>query len=144
MDHGQSEASARFVRSPVRRSEPKAFAVPRDHGFRFHDANRRFPVHPPTREPNPEKTVKGRQLESPFLVSALENEKLMVQGDYFCLQSNSRTEEIRRVASKKTKTGSITQSLLSYCVKCNLFSENEFLVGTGSELEYRDMRQGLL
>ena len=35
------------------------------------------------------------------------------------------------MASKQTKTGSITQSLLPYCAKCNPFSENEFLVGSG-------------
>ena len=76
--------------------EPKAFAVPRDHGFWFHDAKRRFPVRPNTREPNPENTIKGRQLESPFLVPALENEKLMAQGEDFCLQSDSRTERITK------------------------------------------------
>ena len=38
--------------------------------------------------------------------------------------------ESRRVASQKTKTGSIMQSLLPYCAKRNQFSENEFLVGT--------------
>jgi hypothetical protein len=59
------------------------FAVPRDHGFWFHDAKRLFPVHPNAREPNPE-TIKGRQLQSPFLVPALENEKLMAQGADFC------------------------------------------------------------
>ena len=76
--------------------EPKAFAVPRDHGFWFHDAKCRFPVHPNARQPNPEKTIKGRQLESPFLVPALENEKSMAQGEDFCLQSNPRTERITK------------------------------------------------
>ena len=76
--------------------EPKAFAVPRDHGFRFHDAKRRFPVRPNTREPDPEKPITGRQVESPFLVPALEHEKLMAQGEDFCLQSRSRTERITK------------------------------------------------
>ena len=81
--------------------EPKAFAVPRDHRFWFHDAKRRFPVRPNTREPNPEKTIKGRQLESPFLVPALENEKLMAQGEDFCLQSSSRAERITKQMSRR-------------------------------------------
>ena len=42
------------------------------------------------------------------------------------------------MASKKTKTGSITQSLLPYCAKCNPFSENEFLVGTSVRRELLD------
>src|SRR6516164_1017046 len=76
--------------------QPKALAVPRDHGFWFNDAERRFPVRPNTQEPNPEKTIKGRQPESTLLVPALENEKLVAQGENFCLQSSSRTERITK------------------------------------------------
>jgi hypothetical protein len=76
--------------------QPKALAVPRDHGFWFNDAERRFPVRPNTREPNPEKTINGRRLESPLLIPAPENEKLVAQGENFRLQSNSRTERITK------------------------------------------------
>ena len=106
--------------------EPKAFAVPRDHGFRFDDAKRRFPVHPNAREPNPEKTIKGRQLESPFLGPALENEKLMAQGEDFCLQSNARTERIAKSGEQENQYREHHQSLLSHRAKCNQFSENDF------------------
>jgi hypothetical protein len=85
------------------RQAPKAFAVPRDHGFWFHDVKRRPPVRPNTREPNPEKTIKGQQLESPFLVPPLENEKLMAQGEDFCLQSNSRTERITKSGEEENQ-----------------------------------------
>jgi len=76
--------------------QPKALAMPRNHGFWFNDAKRRFPVRPNTREPNPEKTITGRQPESPLLVPAPENEKLVAQGENLCLQSNSRTERITK------------------------------------------------
>jgi hypothetical protein len=112
--------------------EPKAFAVPRDHGFWFDDAKSRFPVRPHTQEPNPEKTIKGRQLESPFLVPALENEKLMAQGEDFSLQSNPRPERITKSGGQENQDREHHQSLLPHRAKCHHFSENEFLVGTGS------------
>jgi hypothetical protein len=108
--------------------EPKASAVPGDHRLRFHDAKRRFSVRPNTREPNPEKTIKGRQLESPFLVAALENEKLMAQGEDFCLQSSSRTERITKGGEQGNQHREHHQSLLPHRAKCNQVSENEFLV----------------
>jgi len=46
-----------------------------------------------------------------------------------CSPARVRSES-RRVASKKTKTWSITHSLLPYCAECNQFSDNEFVVGT--------------
>ena len=113
--------------------EPKASAVPGDHRLRFHDAKRRFSVLPNTREPNPEKTIKGRQLESPFLVPALENEKLMAQGEDFCLQSRSRTERITKNSQEESQDREHYQSLLPHRAKCNQFSENE-LFGRHSPL----------
>jgi hypothetical protein len=92
--------------------EPKAFSVPGDHGLRFYDAKHRFPVWPNTRGPNPEKTIGGRQLVSPFLVPALENKKLMAQGEDSAWSAARVRSESRRVARKKAKTGNITRA---YC-----------------------------
>ena len=81
----------------------ESLAVPRDHGFWFHDAKRRIPVRARPREPNPEKTVKGRQRESPVLVAALENENLMSQGEDFCVQCNSRWQRITKSGEQENK-----------------------------------------
>jgi len=48
-----------------------------DDGFRFEDVEGGFPFRPNTGEPDPEKTIGGRQTEPVFLVPTLENEELM-------------------------------------------------------------------
>jgi hypothetical protein len=75
-------------------------------------------------------SVKGRQLESPFLVPALENENLMAQAEHFCLQSNSRSQRITKSGEQENDDREHHQSLFPYCAKCNPFSQNAFLVGT--------------
>src|SRR5271166_4088515 len=113
--------------------EPIAFSVPGDHGLRSYDAKRRFPVWPNTRQPNPEKTIRGRQLVSPFLVPALENKKLMAQGEGFCLKRSARTERITKSGEEESQNRRHHKSLLPHRAKCDQFSENEFWAGTGGK-----------
>jgi len=54
----------------------------------------RSPFRPNTGEPNPNKPIGKRQPQPPFLVPALEDEKLMPQGKDFCLECNSGAERI--------------------------------------------------
>jgi hypothetical protein len=102
-----------------------------------------FAEHSPNkREPDPQKTIKGRQLESPFLVPALENEKLMAQGENFCLQSCSGTERITKNSQEESQNWERHQSLLPHRAKCNQFSENELLGRhTDSTLGSRPLRE---
>ena len=57
----------------------------------------------------------------------------MAQGEDFSLQSNSRTQRITEGGEQENEDREHHQSLLSYCAKCNPFSENEFLVGTAAQ-----------
>src|SRR6266566_2048953 len=115
--------------SPI---EAKSLAMLGDNRLRFDKEQRRSPIVPQPREPNPQESISPTETELMTAVRTLQDQKLMSESKNLCLQKgatlgNNLAE--RKVESawpgKVTGCGSVNATI-SICT--------EFLVGTGLTL----------
>jgi hypothetical protein len=72
-----------------RPEKAKCLAVPGDYGFRLHDSERRAPICPHARQPNPQESVRCVQLRA-LLRRPLKDADLMAERHVLQLQSGAR------------------------------------------------------
>jgi len=74
-----------------------------DDGFRLEDLQGKPPISPPTRQPDPEDSIRGPQANFSTTGRALQYKKLMAQGQNFRLQAARERSEFRRKHKKTRK-----------------------------------------
>ncbi len=98
--------------SPI---EAKSLAMPGDNRLRFDKEQRRSPIVPQPREPNPQDSISPTETELMTAVRTLQDQKLMSESKNLCLQKGTAWP------GKVTGCGSVNATI-SICT--------EFLVGT--------------
>src|SRR5256885_16179504 len=77
--------------SPI---EAKSLAMPGDNRLRFDKEQRRSPIVPQPREPNPQDSISPTETELMTAVRTLQDQKLMSESKNLCLQKGTSSETI--------------------------------------------------
>src|SRR6266481_452469 len=77
--------------SPI---EAKSLAMPGDNSLRFDKEQRRSPIVPQPREPNPQDSISPTETELMTAVRTLQDQKLMSESKNLCLQKGTSSETI--------------------------------------------------
>src|SRR2546429_2352042 len=77
--------------SPI---EAKSLAMPSDNRLRFDKEQRRSPIVPQPREPNPQDSISPTETELMTAVRTLQDQKLMSESKNLCLQKGTSPETI--------------------------------------------------
>ena len=108
--------------SPI---EAKSLAMPGDNRLRFDKEQRRSPIVPQPREPNPQDSISPTETELMTAVRTLQDQKLMSESKNLCLQ---RCSSLKGLASRRKQRENdcehVAEKLQRRLPKFNQFNQN--------------------